>query len=193
MRISAYSKLIANTSSMSADLRRHPGRALTSTAHDDGSIRRYAKVREPSVVRMGDSIAISITFKTPTALRPCFGFTIKTHSGTRISHISDVCSNQLSSVTATDSGTVTCCLSDLPLLPGRYFLDLWLSDFSLPTAFDMVADACWFEVFPADLLGSGKLPPPSEGPVFMRGRWSLGRISSLKSPASPRSVGLGSA
>jgi hypothetical protein len=59
-------------------------------------------------------------------------------------------------------------------MPGRYLLDLWPDDFALQgKSFDMVADACWFEVSPADLLGYGRLPPSSEGPVFQTGQWSL--------------------
>jgi hypothetical protein len=129
---------------------------------------------DPSVIRMGDDIAVAVKFKSPTAIRPCGGFTIKTDKGARIFHVSDSCSNQLSSVEATDTGTVTCSLNRLPLLPGRYLLDLWLDNFTLMgKSFDMVADACWFEVSPADLLGYGKLPPSSEGPVFFTGLWSL--------------------
>ena len=53
-------------------------------------------------------------------------------------------------------------------------MDLWPDDFALQgKSFDMVADACWFEVSPADLLGYGRLPPSSEGPVFLTGQWSL--------------------
>ena len=32
---------------------------------------------------------------------------------------------------------------------------------------DMVTDACWFEVAPANLLGSGKLPPYDRRPGFL--------------------------
>ena len=170
--VSGYAKFITDTGSMFADLRHHSGRSRDAKCiMTEVSI--ASQGAEPSVIRTGDSMAIVVKFNAPMAIRPCCGFTIKTEWGTRISHISDSCSNQLSTVTATDAGIVTCYLSDLPLLRGRYSIDLWLSDFSSPTTLDTVGDACWFEVFPADMFGSGRLPPPSEGPVFLRGKWSF--------------------
>jgi lipopolysaccharide transport system ATP-binding protein len=171
--VSAYTKFITDAGSMFADLRDHPGRGREATpVMTEVSV--VSTGAEPSVIRMGDNVAIVVKFRSPTAIRPCGSFTIKTDRGQRIFHVSDFNSNQLSTATATDSGTVTCSLSNLPLMPGRYLVDLWLADFSRSMAsFDMVADACWFEVSPSDLLGSGKLPPPSEGPVFVSGHWSL--------------------
>jgi len=176
--VSAYTKLITAAGAMFADLRDHSGRRREATpAMTEVSVAGTGA--EPSVIRMGDNVAIVVKFKSPTAIRPCCGFTIKTDRGERIFHVSDRYSNQLSTAAATDSGTLTCSLNGLPLMPGRYLLDLWLEDFSPSMPFfDMVADACWFEVSAADLLGSGKLPPPSEGPVFFSGQWSLGPTSS---------------
>jgi lipopolysaccharide transport system ATP-binding protein len=170
--VTAYTKLVTEVGTMFADLRVHPGRSREAepmmtqvSVFGDGS--------EPSVIRTGDSVSIVVRYASAEAIRPCCGLTIKTERGTRISQISDYYSNQLSGETANRAGAVTCYLRNLPLLPGRYLLDLGLSDFSLQTRFDMVADACWFEISPADVLGSGKLPASSEGPVLFRGEWSL--------------------
>ena len=46
--------------------------------------------------------------------------------------------------------------------------------------FDMVAEACWFEVSPADLIGLGRLPPSTEGPVFLTGQWSIRPVASCE-------------
>jgi lipopolysaccharide transport system ATP-binding protein len=171
--VSAYTKLMTEAGAMFADLRDHPGRRRESSpVMTEVSV--VSTGDEPSVIRMGDDVAIVVKFRSPTAIRPCGSFTIKTDRGERIFHVSDGNSNQLSTATATNSGSLTCSLNALPLLPGRYLVDLWLADFSHTMApLDMVADACWFEVSPMDLLGSGKLPPPSEGPVFVSGQWSL--------------------
>jgi lipopolysaccharide transport system ATP-binding protein len=181
--VSAYAKIAMETGGMFADLRDHSGRTRQATplmmevsVVSDGT--------DPSVIRIGDSIAIAVKFKSPIPIRPCCGFTIKTDRGTRISHISDWYSNQLSNVSSTRSGILTCYVRDLPLMPGRYLLDLWLSDFSLPTPFDVISDACWFEVSPADVFGSGRLPPPKEGLVLFRGEWSLCPISTSELSAS---------
>ena len=171
--VCAYTKLITDAGAMFADLRDHPGRRRDATpVMTEVSV--VSTGAEPSLIRMGDNVAIVVKFKSPTAIRPCGSFTIKTDRGDRIFHVSDYNSNQLVTASPTDSGILTCSLSGLPLLPGRYLVDLWLADFSYSMEpFDMVADACWFEVSPMDMLGCGKLPPPSEGPVFVSGEWSL--------------------
>jgi lipopolysaccharide transport system ATP-binding protein len=171
--VSEYTKSVTSAGAMFADLRDHPGRRLESTPLMM-EVSVTSKGDEPSVVRMGDGIDIAVKFKLPVAMRPCCGFTVKTDRGARIFNISDRHSNQLLAADPSDSGVLTCSIARLPLLPGRYLLDLWLEDFALTSRFaDMVTDACWFEITPANLLGSGKLPPSTEGPVFLTGDWSL--------------------
>ena len=68
---------------------------------------------------------------------------------------------------------VVCEISALDLMPGRYVADLWLQDYSAWKSLDMIADAISFEVVPADMLGTGRLPPAGEGAVFRRARFSL--------------------
>ena len=185
--VSAYAKMTTEAGAMSADLRDHSGRTrqaipmMTEVSIVSGGT-------DPAVVCIGDSIAIVVKFKSAIPIRPCCSFTIKTDRGTRISHVSDWYSNQLSNASAVRSGALTCYLSELPLIPGRYLLDLWLNDFSLPTRFDMVSDACWFEVSPADVLGSGKLPQREEGVVLFRGEWSLRPVSSCEHFSSAKAV-----
>jgi len=89
--------------------------------------------------------------------------------------VSDRFSNQLRACEPVTSGVVTCEIVDLPLMPGRYVLDLWLEDFTSQEERDMIVDAASFEVAPADLLGTGRLPPAGEGPVFYRARWHLAK------------------
>jgi homopolymeric O-antigen transport system ATP-binding protein len=171
--VSEYTKSVTSAGAMFADLSSHSGRRPEAMALMT-EVSVISNGPDPSVIRMGDDIQIVVKFKSPKAIRPCCGFTIKTDRGARIFNISDRYSNQLAGVDSTASGTLTCSISSLPLMPGRYLVDLWLEDFALPTRFsDMVADACWFEVAPANLLGSGKLPPSTEGPIFLNGDWSL--------------------
>lgn len=189
--VSEYAKLTTDVTGMFADLRTHSGRHRQATPMMT-EVSVVSDGHDPSVVRMGDGITIRVRFESPTAIRPCGGFTIKTDRGVRISHVADSRSNQLAAVAPTDSGTLACDVGDLPLLPGRYCLDLWLTEFSLaafsPRVFDMVADACWFEIAAADALDSGKLPPPSEGPVLLRGQWSL-RQSDTQEPVVATKAG----
>jgi lipopolysaccharide transport system ATP-binding protein len=170
--VSEYTKSVTSAGAMFADLSEHPGRRLEATPLIK-QVSVTSKGEEPSVIRMGDGVELTVKFKSPIPLRPCCGFTVKTDRGTRIFNISDRFTNQLAGEGSTDFATLTCSIGSLPLLPGRYLVDLWLEDFSLSPVSDMVTDACWFEVFPANLLGSGKLPPTTEGPVFLSGDWSI--------------------
>ena len=60
-------------------------------------------------------------------------------------------------------------------MPGHYVLDLFLGDFGeLTRDLDLVYDAISFDVIPADVLGTGRLPGPTDGPVFWQpASWSL--------------------
>jgi hypothetical protein len=62
----------------------------------------------------------------------------------------------------------------LPLMPGTYLLDLCFGDFSDPSRdLDIIRDAIPFEVVTADLLGTGMLPRPTDGPVFWPATWTF--------------------
>src|SRR2546425_10372668 len=65
---------------------------------------------------------------------------------------------------------ITCHFDDLPLMPGKYYLDLFL----VPgDERDVVRDAISFEGFARDWFGTGKLPLPADGPIFMPARFTL--------------------
>jgi lipopolysaccharide transport system ATP-binding protein len=134
-------------------------------------------------IRMGSTVSIRVKFEAPWPIRPCLGLTIKTERGFRVFHVSDRFASQLASRLPVTSGVVTCEIPQIPLMPGRYVVDLWLEDFANQTPLDMVADAVTFEVIPADLLGTGRLPSPNEGPVFYRARWSLAAPDALDTSA----------
>lgn len=62
----------------------------------------------------------------------------------------------------------------MPLMPGTYELDLYIGDFGDPSRdLDVIRDAISFEVVAADLLGTGMLPRPNEGPIFCRATWEV--------------------
>jgi len=75
------------------------------------------------------------------------------------------------------AGTVSCEFESLPLMPGIYQLDLYLGDEF--TDYDWIYEAISFEVLAADILGSGRLPPASDGPVFWHARWSFADATEL--------------
>ena len=127
---------------------------------------------EPTgMVRMGSPFAVRVSFSSHQPFRPVLGIGVKTALGVPVFNASDRFARQLSLCDPCTQGTIECHIDALLLMPGRYFLDLWLGDQTHDI--DIVFDAISFEVTPADLLGSGHLPPSSLGPVFCPARWSL--------------------
>jgi homopolymeric O-antigen transport system ATP-binding protein len=170
--ITEYTRSVLEADAGGAGLETHSGRRPGSRI-----VMREVTVggesSEAGSIRMGSTLMVRVKFEAPFPIRPCFGLTVKTDRGFRVFHVSDRFAGQLEDQPPVTCGVVTCQIPEVPLMPGRYVLDLWLEDFASPTALDMVADAATFEVAPADLLGTGRLPIPEEGPVFCRARWSV--------------------
>jgi hypothetical protein len=73
-------------------------------------------------------------------------------------------------------------------MPGVYWVDLYLGDEW--GDLDVVREALRLEVVAADVFGSGRLPPPSAGPVFCEASWTLRRgpeIEAIESRANHES------
>jgi len=66
---------------------------------------------------------------------------------------------------------ITCSIPSLPLLPGTYYLSLYLA--SAVDAGDAIDGAMSFEVLAHDVFGSGRIPPRGKGPVLAVGTWQL--------------------
>ena len=69
------------------------------------------------------------------------------------------------------SGVITCRFASLPVMPGDYALSLYFGNDQ--NDIDTVREAICFEVAPADVFGSGKLPPAGAGPFCWPAEWSL--------------------
>lgn len=65
----------------------------------------------------------------------------------------------------TGTGVIACTLPSIPLAPGIYSIDLWISDIDTPR--DYVLNAHRFHVIEGDFFGSGKLPNPSKHGLFL--------------------------
>jgi lipopolysaccharide transport system ATP-binding protein len=171
--INEYSRAKIAQSSGQADLRNHPGRdpkarrAMTEVAITGAS-------GDIGAVRTGERLLVDVRFDLSRPIRPCLGFTVKTDRGYRIFHLSDRYEQRLSSCAPMRSGSVSCEIPELPLLAGRYWLDIWLEDAALWEPLDMIEDAVAFDVTSSDLFGAGRLPPSMFGPVVQRGIWSIG-------------------
>jgi lipopolysaccharide transport system ATP-binding protein len=116
-------------------------------------------------------MALHISYSSKRAFRPVLAVGIKTVHGVPLFNVSDRDAQQLASCTPVARGTIVCEIPEIPLLPGNYVADLALGDAG--GDFDVISDAISFEVLPADLLGTGRLPSPASGPIFCRANWRL--------------------
>jgi hypothetical protein len=102
------------------------------------------------------------------------GAAIKSAEGMPIFGMSNRWTNDGFDNPAVLRGTVSCTFAPLPLMPGTYFLELDFGDFGDITGdLDLVKEAVSFEIIAADLLGSGRLPRPIDGPVFWPATWTF--------------------
>jgi lipopolysaccharide transport system ATP-binding protein len=69
-------------------------------------------------------------------------------------------------------GEIVCSLPSLPLLPGRYSLTFYVEVNGVLA--DWVRNAMYFDVFEADIFGTGQLPPTTHGRVAVTHAWRVG-------------------
>ena len=170
--IDEYHKSIADQELGRADLSSHTGRKPGATPIMT-NVRVADSRGDVGITRTGQSLTVEVEFHSRRPLRPCLGFTIKTDRGFRVCHLSDRFAGQLIGCPPLQSGAVICEIPDLPLLPGRYWLDLWLEDSTAWVPLDKVEDAVPFDVVQSDVLGTGRLPPATEGAILCHGKWWL--------------------
>jgi len=122
-------------------------------------------------IRMGESLTVRLAFESRRSFRPIFGFVVRNCYGMPVFSVSNRVISQYQFTETVNSGSVSCTLEDLPLMPGTYSLDLHLGDEYQD--FDVISDAASFEVNPADVFGSGKIPPACDGPVYWPAKWVM--------------------
>lgn len=154
------------------DLRRHPGRTRGSIPMMT-SAKLVSNVGNDGAAKMAERLEMQAEFAAPRPIRPTFAVVVKTAQGMPIFGISNRWTRQGADEPSRE-GAISCAIPRLPLMPGTYTLDLYLGDFGDPTRdLDVVLDALTFEVFPADVYGTGMIPRPMDGPVFCDATWSL--------------------
>jgi lipopolysaccharide transport system ATP-binding protein len=154
------------------DLAEHRGRTPGSSPimtwvgveDSDGSI--------SSQIRMGSDLTVSVDFDVkgfPT--HPVLGVVIKTDLGAPLLGVNNrfIPGYEFDAVEC--PSRISCRFKDLPLMPGAYVIDLYFGNESRDL--DVVHEAITFEVVPADVFGSGKLPPKAAGPIFWPATWEL--------------------
>jgi lipopolysaccharide transport system ATP-binding protein len=157
------------------NLRRHPGRTRGSDAIM-ASVQLRSSIGSEGAAKMAERLAVCVAFTSSRPIRPTFALTVKTAQGAPVFGISNRWTRQGEGESPCREGTISCEIARLPLMPGTYTLDLYFGDFGDPTRdLDVILDALTFEVFPADVYGTGMIPRLIDGPVFCEATWLLAR------------------
>jgi lipopolysaccharide transport system ATP-binding protein len=169
--LAGYAAAAASSAAPWCDLRQHPGRPAGMRAiMTDVELRGQSG--PSAVLPMGGSLAIAVRFDArPLCLRPVLGVVIKDYYGTPLFGINNRIIPGFQFADPVAEAEIVCRYEELPLMPGHYGIDLYLGNDSADV--DIVHDAVAFEVEPADVFGSGKVPPAAAGPMFVAASWTL--------------------
>jgi lipopolysaccharide transport system ATP-binding protein len=127
---------------------------------------------ESAQVTMGGRFSVAVSFVSePDPIAPVLGLVFRTVVGAPVFTVNNKFIAGYVFVEQMGSGTITCTIDSIPLVPGTYSLDLYFGDSSRD--YDIVDGALKFEVIPADIFGTGKLPSPQCGPTFASARFSV--------------------
>jgi lipopolysaccharide transport system ATP-binding protein len=124
-------------------------------------------------IRMGSALMVKVSFDCDSRLlHPVLAVAIKTAHHAPLFEVSNKYITEFLFPQRVSAGTITCRLDHLQLMPGTYYLDLSFGT-ELVCDMDVVHEAISFEVTPADVFGSGKLPPGVAGPLFWPAKFEL--------------------
>ena len=135
-----------------------------------------------SVLPMGGSIDVRVGFKSSQRrIEPVLGIVVKNSMSAPIFGVNNrfIGANRAA---LSDHGAVTCRLENLPLMPGRHYLDLYFGD--MHQNYDVIENAVAIDVNHADVFGTGKLPPASAGPIYWPATWSIQPAASALSSSN---------
>jgi lipopolysaccharide transport system ATP-binding protein len=169
--IRGYMGSMIQPQSGTAGLVTHPGRvsgahrSMTSvTLGSDG-------VEPASGVPMGATLTINVTFICKRPILPVLGVVIKNSHGVSVLSVNNKFIGGYRFEKRVTSAAISCALTDLPLVPGRYSLDLYLGDGAQDI--DVVYDAISMEVLPTDVFGTGQLPPAGSSLIYWPASFAL--------------------
>ena len=145
--------------------RRHGSSQIMASVTLSGANRKIS-----AACKMGDCLKVSVSFESEQSFTPVLSVTVKNMHGLALIRAN----NQFTGFDFSQRqkhGLITCSFKKLPLLPGRYAIDLSLGDGF--RELDAVSDAITFEVLPADVFGTGKLPPPGSAVVVWPAHFTI--------------------
>lgn len=170
--ITAYNALCAKGHVASLDLAHHTGRTAGSIP-----IMTEVALSTPNdpfarIIYMNDTLDIRVSFHSARTFDDIMiGLVIKNQLQVPIFCVNNLYLPCDQPAKPTHSGSIECRIEKLPLMPGTYNLDLYFG--SHRQNLDIIADAVQFEVTPADVFGTGKLPPATAGNIFWPATWRI--------------------
>ncbi len=177
--ISRYMSAGMRPESAVASLAVHTGRRRGSVPMMNTVTLRDDDDHPSGVIRMGGSLSVSVSFKCESnPITPVLGLVIKNSHGVAIFGVNNKFIGGYRFAERVGSGVISCTLDELPLLPGRYSLDLYLNDGAQDI--DVIYDAISMEVMPSDVFGTGQLPPPGTSLIYWRASFALTNGSSTE-------------
>jgi lipopolysaccharide transport system ATP-binding protein len=130
--------------------------------------------------KMGGRLTVSVSFASERALAPVLNVTVKNMHGLSIIRANNLFIGGFNFAQRQNTGIIACTLDKLPLLPGRYVIDLSVGDGYRDL--DTINDAITFEVLPVDVFGTGKLPPPGSAVIFWPAQFATTNGTSVEAP-----------
>jgi len=123
-----------------------------------------------SRIRMGSRLSVRVSYDLgESVVSPVLGIVIKTATGAALFGVNNRFIPGYIYEKHNMSATLTCHFDRIPLMPGRYVIDLFFGDERRDL--DVIHDAIGFEVTESDVFGSGRIPPPLAGPIFLPASW----------------------
>ena len=121
-------------------------------------------------VGMGESLEISVSFKSPQAVRGV-GFAVEDSFGRRLFIVSPNYTNPDLLGFSTTCAKLICTLTNLPLLPGSYYLTINVAGFS--GMLDKIEQASIITVSERDVFKTGVRLGKDKGLFFTYANWRL--------------------
>jgi lipopolysaccharide transport system ATP-binding protein len=171
--IQNYLSVDLNVEDGEVDLSNHRGRSRSQ----DPALKKVWIINHQGIktncVLMDAPLLIHTHFRCiRPMIRPIFIFAIEDEYGQRIftltNDMAPTSNNQPESI---QEGIASLKISNLPLVPGAYFITIKLLESQ--KTFDIVEQAMTIEVLPNDVYGSGKIPRRNQGHIFVKGEISV--------------------
>ena len=126
---------------------------------------------ENIMIDYGENIVIDITCKCEDTIRGFIGFVICSIEGDAVLCANNRYINEVIKLTPVMATTIQCKLDGVPLMEGRYSLNLYLGDESKD--FHIVENAIQFDITERDIWGNGKTPPKGAARLWWPAKFSV--------------------